>query len=654
VPVTPTYPGVYIEEIPSGVHPITGVATSIAAFVDFFARGPMNEATEIFSFGDFQRIFGGLDDRSEASYAIQQFFLNGGTDAWVVRVASGTGVNAPKKAAVAAERRTSATDALTFTAASEGQWGNDLRVRIDYATSAPASRFNVSVLEVDVRNGSVVVVAQEDFLDLSMDATDPRFVTDVVNNASTLITVEAASTTVLPAATGTLGAADFAAAAATTELKAHVTFAYNDGVTPDDSADVSLGNGPIATVDDAAGRLEAGIRAANPTKDAWSRATVKVIGQRLQVQAGLSQPATVLTFSDVGADSTATATLGLVTNAEKNVAAYALGSAAGNVQKQDGIVAGKDGSPPDATDLVGTNAVDPPTGIYALDKADLFNILCLPRVARTTGTNAFAPGQVTAAVSQATTYCDAKQAFLVLDTPSDVTNVLQLKQFLGSTLNGLRDKNAAFYFPRTTVADPVNNFRPRSIGASGTMAGIYARTDAARGVWKAPAGTEASLRGVQKLDYKLTDAENGILNPLGINCLRTFDVYGNVGWGARTLDGADQQASEWKYIPVRRFALFLEVSLYRGTKWVVFEPNDEPLWAQIRLNVGAFMHNLFRQGAFQGTTPKEAYLVKCDKETTNQTDIDNGVVNILVGFAPLKPAEFVIIQIQQLAGQIET
>src|SRR5262249_40116206 len=151
---------------------------------------------------------------------------------------------------------------------------------------------------------------------------------------------------------------------------------------------------------------------------------------------------------------------------------------------------------------------------------------------------------------------------------------------------------AAVYFPRTLSGDPLDDFRLRSFGAGGTLAGIYARTDATRGVWKAPAGTEASLRGVQKLEYKLTDAENGGLNPLGINCLRTFDVYGNVSWGARTLDGADQQASEWKYVPVRRLALFLEESLYRGTKWVVFEPNDEPLWAQIRLNVGAFMHNL--------------------------------------------------------------
>ena len=152
---------------------------------------------------------------------------------------------------------------------------------------------------------------------------------------------------------------------------------------------------------------------------------------------------------------------------------------------------------------------------------------------------------------------------------------------------------------------------------------------------------------------KLTDPENGELNPLGINCLRTFPATGTVVWGARTLQGADRLASEWKYIPVRRTALYIEESLFRGTQWVVFEPNDEPLWAQIRLNVGAFMQNLFRQGAFQGQTPRDAYFVKCDKETTTQNDINLGIVNIVVGFAPLKPAEFVVIKLQQIAGQID-
>jgi uncharacterized protein len=156
---------------------------------------------------------------------------------------------------------------------------------------------------------------------------------------------------------------------------------------------------------------------------------------------------------------------------------------------------------------------------------------------------------------------------------------------------------------------------------------------------------------VVSLAYTMTDAENGVLNPVAINCLRSLPIYGNVCWGARTLDGADQLASDWKYVPVRRLALYIESSLYQGTQWVVFEPNDEPLWSQIRLNVGTFMQNLFQQGAFQGSTPRSAYFVKCDSDTTTQADIDLGVVNILVGFAPLKPAEFVILQIQQIANQ---
>ena len=151
----------------------------------------------------------------------------------------------------------------------------------------------------------------------------------------------------------------------------------------------------------------------------------------------------------------------------------------------------------------------------------------------------------------------------------------------------------------------------------------------------------------------LTDWENGLLNSVAINCLRTFPLAGPVVWGSRTLRGADQLADEWKYLPVRRTALFLEESLFRGTKWVVFQPNDESLWALIRLNVGSFMNDMFRKGAFQGTKPEDGYFVRCDQTTTTQNDIDRGVVNIVVGFAPLKPAEFVIIQLQQVVGQLQ-
>jgi phage tail sheath protein FI len=248
---------------------------------------------------------------------------------------------------------------------------------------------------------------------------------------------------------------------------------------------------------------------------------------------------------------------------------------------------------------------------------------------------------------------------LIVDPPSawgkkKETAAAEAKKGLNDLgLTGVAARNAALYFPRVIKADPEREDQLDTFVPCGIVAGLMARTDTQRGVWKAPAGVDASLNGIRGLEANLTNEENGMLNPLGINCLRNFPIIGNIVWGARTLRGADQLADEYKYVPVRRLALFLEESLYRGTQWVVFEPNDEPLWAQIRLNIGAFMHNLFRQGAFQGATPREAYFVKCDSETTTQNDINLGIVNIVVGFAPLKPAEFVIIKIQQMTGQIE-
>jgi hypothetical protein len=252
---------------------------------------------------------------------------------------------------------------------------------------------------------------------------------------------------------------------------------------------------------------------------------------------------------------------------------------------------------------------------------------------------------------------EERRAMLLVDAPKNWKDKTTAKnKFSDSDTDnvGTRSKNSALFFPRVKQPNPLRDNQTEEFVPCGVVAGVFARTDTQRGVWKAPAGLDATLVGVPQLSVNLTDGENGELNPLGINCLRSFPVTGRVVWGARTLRGADQLADEWKYIPVRRTALFIEESLYRGTQWVVFEPNDEPLWAQIRLNVGAFMHTLFRQGAFQGQTPKDAYFVKCDKESTTQNDINLGIVNIIVGFAPLKPAEFVIIKLQQMAGQIET
>ena len=509
MPSALTYPGVYIEEISSGVHTITGVATSIAAFAGWAPRGPTDRAGRVLGFADFARSYGGIDNRSVLGYAVNQFFANGGQQAYIVRLVDSVSAKAAA---------TTLDSKLLVTAANEGLWANDFAIVIKQSTF-DATRFRLTVANWQLDPTGVAV---EVFDNLSMDPADPRFVTSVLADQS-----------------------------------AYVTAAVQGGAT--------------------------------------------------------DPPAN--TFPGVP----------------------------GNIPDPAKLVGGADGSvlaPNAAAFETALTPVSGSGGVYHLDRVDLFNLLCVP-------------GETSAGViSTLQGFCRKRRAFLIADSVEGAT-VNSLQNGPGG-VTGNDAINAAFYFPWVIAADPLQQNRPRAFPPSGFVAGVFARTDASRGVWKAPAGSDASLTGALGASTVLTNDENGVLNPLAINCIRNFPAYGTVVWGARTLQGNDERGSEWKYVPVRRTALFIEESLYRGTQWVVFEPNDEPLWAQIRLNVGAFMHNLFRQGAFQGTTPNDAYFVKCDKETTTQNDINLGIVNIVVGFAPLKPAEFVVIQLQQMAGQIQS
>jgi phage tail sheath protein FI len=656
MPVTPTYPGVYVEEVPSGVRTIVGVSTSVTAFVGRFRRAPVDVPLRVFSLGDLERAFGGLHRDDEAGYAIQQFFLNGGSSAWVVRVAGDT-PDAPRPAEVTLQDATGAAVLRAFAgrrhqgrpAPDPGTWGDSLRIDVDYDTRDPSdlTLFNLVVSEVATVDGRLAIVRSEAYANVSTDAASPDYVIERVNEDSKLVQLEHVDTTAgRPAQTGTTGGAVGAA---------------NFG--PASTLNVDAGSGPQAvTLTTLAGpttfgtdptgvrrALERALRAAGSAAGdpLLAGAAVTVQGPALRVLAGRAgagfDAEAILTFSENG--QTTAADLGLLGGGVVvNVQQYSLGTTT-NAGFQEGGVAGHDGSAAGADALVGS--FEDKTGFHALRDVDLFNILCLP--------GAVAPhmsdDDAAAVYAAALAFCEAERAFLVVDVPDGVNDVQEVIDWLDA--RNIRHRNAAVYFPRIRIPDPLNGNRLRTVGASGTMAGVYARTDGERGVWKAPAGLEATLRNVAGLDAVLTDSENGVLNPLGINALRRFPIYGRVAWGGRTLVGADVQASEWKYVPVRRLALFLEESLYRGLQWVVFEPNDEPLWAQIRLNVGAFMHNLFRQGAFQGTTPRDAYFVKCDRETTTQNDINLGIVNVVVGFAPLKPAEFVIIKIQQMAGQVQ-
>ncbi|HEY6575138.1 MAG TPA: phage tail sheath C-terminal domain-containing protein, partial [Mycobacterium sp.] len=333
----------------------------------------------------------------------------------------------------------------------------------------------------------------------------------------------------------------------------------------------------------------------------------------------------------------------------------------GDIAKQTSIAhfhrldGGDDGKPADTTTALANMLLGDPaaeTGIYALNTIapDIFNILCIPAMANITDDTA--RGGLLASAQQ---FCADHRAMLLIDPPAamDVkTTASDISSAMSTFVTTLDPtENAATYFPRLTVADPVTG-GTKNVGPSGTIAGIWSRTDTQRGVWKAPAGTEATLMGARPA-VTMTEDTSETFNPIGINVLRTLPVFNNVVWGARTMQGADLMASQWKYVPVRRTALYIEESLRQGLQWVVFEPNDEPLWAQIRLNVGAFMQNLFRLGAFAGETPQEAYLVKCDSDTTTPYDVSTGVVNIRVGFQPLLPCEFVVIQIQQLTAPAE-
>jgi len=258
-------------------------------------------------------------------------------------------------------------------------------------------------------------------------------------------------------------------------------------------------------------------------------------------------------------------------------------------------------------------------------------------------------------ISATQSHCDkVKNCVLILDTDES----LELAN--ASVVNGLglpTSTYTALYYPWIGVSNPLYHQDKNSavdktinIASSAAAAGMWAKIDSKRGVWKAPAGVEAQLSGVSSLAFQVENLEQDQLNPLGVNCIRKLPGYGSVFWGARTL--ATNADPEWRYVPVRRTAIYIEESIYNGIQWAVFEPNDEPLWSSLRANIGGFMNGMFRAGAFQGSKASDAYFVRCGLgDTMTQADIDRGQVIALIGFAALKPAEFVIVRIQQKVGE---
>ncbi|WP_426610524.1 phage tail sheath family protein [Bradyrhizobium sp. McL0616] len=541
MPITPTFPGIYIQEAPSSSHTVIAASTNTAVFIGYthpLKTDPslFGKATEIFGFMDYQRQFGGFvrsaafanqaydvndadDNVGDLATAVNQFFLNGGLTAYIVALQVSADTSPPG----ALEGATITVGGVSFVQREITDQIYTLKVQVSpVGTTNGVADVIITYSGANSALPSLKPPVQvETYRQVNLTANDPNNIATRINAASSLVRIPTATT--LPAS-----------------------------FTADQEPFLPL----------------------------------------------LDQNATFFNPTDFIA-----------------------------VLQQD----------------------------TSLDKIPVINLMVLPGVTESL------------VISTAIAFCERKLAFLILDPKvtdsADGSLLPAFPDLVEKTVGDPsqpRSKNAALYFPYLLSSDPVSGntknlvtATPYEIPPAATVAGIFAATDISRGVWKAPAGFQAGTKntlGVVERG-KMTDARQGVLNPLAVNCLRDFPNVGTIVFGSRTLDTTEQQ---WTYVPVRRMALFLEQTFYASLKWVIFEPNDEPLWSAIRMSLNAFMLGLFKQGAFQGSTPSEAFNVQCDNQTTTQADIDAGVVNIVVSFAPLKPAEFVIITIAQLAGQTQT
>ncbi|NVB37043.1 phage tail sheath family protein [Pseudenhygromyxa sp. WMMC2535] len=523
------HPGVFVQEVPGGVRAIEGVPTSTTIFVGETERGPLTP-TKIKGVSDYERLFGGYlrpgSARVTTRYAIDAFFRNGGTSAYVLRAIDGDAVTA----------RGGYTDTVPnaeifpVEASSPGTWGNGLKVIFGDSSDGDTSRFRLIVFAEDLATGETNFV--EDWDRLSLDTSDENYVGDVLLRSTYIRWVDGAGFSLT---------------------------AFNDGAA---GFSGSPANWDVSAVPAMTGGT---LGAASYSADAE-------LGALLPALDGIEDAALIVGSADIWA---------------------------------------ADSAPDEAAAAGYYESLR--TYVDARPKRDLFYIADLPNYA----------GSATTAVA--------------------ATSVTTLVDGGGETFS--RSDMAGVYWPHLEVNDPVGATSSSTIilPPSATVAGLYARTDSRRGVWKAPAGTEVTVGGISGLSWDVLDKHQDDLNPRGVNAIRVIPGAGTVVWGSRTL----KPSSEWRYIPVRRTAMFLRKSIFNGIQWAVFEPNGDDLWASLRATIGAFMETQFRNGAFAGTTSREAYFVKVDSETTTEIDQAAGIVNILVGFAPLRPAEFVVVKLSQ-------
>jgi hypothetical protein len=603
---------------------------------------------KVFSFTEYQNLYGGFLAGSFLTHGVFQFFNNGGSQCYVVRVA---GANTATANIVLKDRGATAQPSLTVDARSPGVWGNTLAVVVANGTGDPANEFNLSVFWQDR------LTPVESFANLSMVPGAPNFVETVTASSNFIrVTVNPANTNVQA------GTSRGAAAPLSLAGLPRTRFAIN--VNGDGYQEVNLtsavgaGAGQVAdlsTPANLASAIQFVVRGLTKLRTstnatAFTGFTCTVNAGVLLLQSGFASPASSVWVADsANAAENATGLLRLgkanggvetvgaaVTRPRVNPAGvppanyYLLGDNAAPTADVVSVHAGSDGDPI-------TNDQPYIDAFQRLNSLDDVSLIAVPGVGSPV------------LVGEGVNYCAKRSladCFFIGDMSQDDDSVPEADAFMAAV--SPKNSYGAVYLPWLKMLDPLGlSSEPVLVPPSGYVAGVYARSDAQRGVWRAPAGTSLGLAGATGLAVNLSDVQQGNLNPKNINVIRNFAGSGTVLWGARTISSD----TEYNYVPVRRMAIFLRVSIYRGIQWAVFEPNDEPLWGQLRLNIRSFMTTLFRRGAFQGSTAAEAFFVKCDSETTTQDDINLGIVNVLVGFAPLRPAEFVVVRISQKAGQ---
>jgi hypothetical protein len=622
------HPGVYVQEVSGGVRPIEGVSTSTAAFIGPAERGPLDRAYMVTSFTEFNAKYGGFMKDSWLAHSALQFFNNGGRRLYVVRVAK----NVASASVALADRQSTPARTLTVSAESPGKWGNTLVVAVADATQDAGNEFKLAILK-EKTTQPLTTETLEIFDNLSMNPDAPNFAEKVVNAKSKFVRVAAEATDSNASGFSRSGATP-AASLPVSNRNLLITI-NGDGpqlITPAD---------PLTTEAQIAAAIQTAVRALQPLRastdpTAFSGFTAAFAAGVYTLTSGKAGRRSSVEVSDAPTNNAAALLkLGRARGVEQSGAAVLRPANGNNIFVGDALVAGITVAATPGSDGSTPQEVDYQNGFKLLDPVRDVNLVAVPGIGSAT------------MVDFGGDYCRRRADCFFIGDMGVTDDTKEDAQAFAAALT-VRGSYAAVYYPWVRATDPTGeSIEPIALPPSGYVAGLYARIDAKRGMWKAPAGTEANLGGAVGLVKETSDAEQDTLNPIGVNVIRSFPAAGLVVWGARTITSD----AEWKYVPVRRTAIYLEQSIYNGIQWAVFEPNDEELWSSIRLNINAFMMLQFQNGAFQGKSAGEAFFIKCDDKTTTQADIDAGIVNILVGFAPLKPAEFVVLKLSQKALQ---